>query len=313
MEDQDRDIKKIDKSIRGLFTLLRTILETNEKRNLKITRKRNPILSRLDKYVKIYEKTKIEDHINHFERIYESNHINIMKGPDRDAWIKNNNIMIQSSPDAKIYLSGIYNTSCKLKTDIENSFRGLPDIGDSLELKFSTAFLLHLYRIFYEISDSESDQKILSGYISKLEKNAGVKKSKKAGGGAFDGVMDMATGFMEKMGIKLPKGQKMPDLGQLMNDPRANSVFKQVKECNNIQDLLGKVMGGLGGMGASAGNNNSNLDGLEGGEIGGTDFVEGTEFVEGGDEFVGNDAGGDEFVGEGDEFVEGGDEFVGTE
>ena len=49
MEDQDRDIKKIDKSIRGLFTLLRTILETNDKRNLKISRKRNPILLRLGK------------------------------------------------------------------------------------------------------------------------------------------------------------------------------------------------------------------------------------------------------------------------
>ncbi len=268
MDQQPQDLDNFDESLIGLFTLLKTVIKTNEKHKLNLSSRKNPIMSRLEKYIKIYDRTEPEEHLWYFQKLFNQNRPAILRGPERDNWIKNGNIILHFGEeikipirDAKVHLSIIYNTSIKLRDEMEEALDGLPDVEQSHELMYPTILLLHLYRIFKEICESDEDKSKMSGYIKDLENEAGIKKSKRSNNNNDDdnglsGLMGMATGLMEQMGMKLPEGQKLPSGNELtsaisgvMQNPQAKSflgdMMKDMQECNNFGDVVGKLLNKL--------------------------------------------------------------------
>lgn len=266
--DQIQDLEEFDKNLISLFTLIKTIIKTHEKNNLNLSSRENPIMSRLERYIKIYDRTDPEEHIFYFQKIFDHNRSGILRGPDRDQWINSGNIIIHFGEEtgnpvrnAKIHLSLIYKTSIKLRNDMEEALEGLPDVEQSKELLYPTLLLLHLYRIFRDISVSNEDKSRLTEYIRKLEKETGSKPTSKttsseSGDTSLDGLMNMATGFMEQMGMKLPDGHQLPSGSELtaafngiIQNPQTKSfigdMMKDMQQSNNIGDVVGKLINKL--------------------------------------------------------------------
>lgn len=309
MESLELDLTNFDRSFNDLLILLKTIIKTYEKRNLKLTTRKNPIMTRLENYITIYDKTEPEEHVRYFKKIYRNNKTPILRGPGRDNWLLNNNVTTQFGEEVgarnniKIHFSTIYNSCCKMRDEIEEGLDGLPGADQAQELTYPSEFLLHLYRIFYELAESEKDKERLGEHVKTLEGEVGVSQ-KRGGSSSSDplgGLMNVATDLMKQMGIKIPEGQKLPSseefssmLGNVVNNPQTKSMFgevmKEMQGCDNIGDMAAKLIGNLGGNPAAAKTMQENLAKVTGGD----------PFAEGGDDFV---EGGDPFA-DGDEFVE---------
>jgi hypothetical protein len=276
MSSDLKDLVEFDRSLNDLFTLMKEILKTHEKQRLNLSSKKNPFSHRLNKYIKIYEITEPEEHIWYFSKLYSSNRTGILRGPDRDGWLKNGKIVIHYGEevgrcikDAQIHLSVIYNTSCTIRDDTTEMLKGLPNTSQSEELTYPKKFLLYLYRIFNEVCDSEEDQSKIADYIYDLEEDTGIKKSKKRR--SNDSLLDTATELMEQFGFKIPKDQ-LPSSEELsgklkgaMNNPEISSVFgnimKEVQGCDNVGDMIAKVVGSLGSSGTIDETTANNLKG----------------------------------------------------
>ena len=278
-----KDVTEFDRNLSDLFASCKKIVKTNEKHNLKLSSNRNPILSGLERYVKVYDRTDPEEHVFPFNQIYENNTRSILRGPHRDGWISTGSIIIKFSEKTKIHLSVIYNISCKLRDDIRENSRGLPNSNQAKELIYPDEILLNLYRIFYELTESEEDQTKLSEHIKELEDITGSKKSKSKSSDddGFGGLIETATGMMEQFGIKLPDGQKLPSSQEVseqlkgaMSNPQISSMFgnmmKEMQGCNNIGDVVGKALGQLNGSGIDT----SALGNMLGGSQGPTQSVQ---------------------------------------
>lgn len=263
MESLLTDIEKFDESLSSLLSLLKKIIKCNESRNLKLSSQRNPILSRLENYIKTYDKTEPEDHLWYIRKIYENNKPAILRGPGRDNWIKNGNLIIQFGEDVgqntniKIHLSSIYGTACKLHDDTESSLKGLPNADQSEELTYPSLILLHLYKLFHEIADKKEEKEKIVQYVSDLSSASGIKSSNKKSNDPLGGLLGTVTDLMGQMGVKLPEGQKMPSqeemgkmLGNMMNNPQTKSmlgnVMQEMKECKSIGDVVNKLVNNLG-------------------------------------------------------------------
>jgi hypothetical protein len=315
-----KDLTIFDKNLTGLFKVLKAVINTHEKYNLKLSTRANPILVRLEKYIKAHEKTEPDCHVWYFRQIYDKNRVAILRGPDADSWLIDGKIIIQYGSDVgirndiKIHLSAIYSTACTLKDKFEKEMTSLPSSDTSDELVFPSICMLHLYRIFYEIIDKDDEKERIKEYISELEGETGIKSSKStksssSGKGksedGFGSIIDMATGFMEQMGVKLPEGQKLPSqdeimksFGQMMNNPTTKNMIGSVMneiQGGNIKDVLGNLGKTLGSIDPGTANIiNQNIEAATG-----EDTDQGYEEDVGAyDEYDGDFADGDEFLDE---------------
>ncbi len=309
MDSEIKDLTEFDNTIRGLFNLSKNVIKTHEKHNLNLSSRQNPILTRLERYIKFYDRTDAEEHTWYFIQVYSKNRSAILRGPDNDRWLREGSVTIHFGEEvnrpirnAMLHLSIIYNTSCKVRDDTQDHLDGLPDVDQNVELIYPDLYLLYLYSIFYELSDSEDDKKKLGGYIGDLEKVTGKKNSKRNTSSkpaeGLDGMLNAATGMMEQFGIKMPEGQKMPsgsDLTNVLNNalqnPQTKSMFgnmvKDLQECNNVGDLVGKLVGNLGSIDPSMKETlQKNFGMATGGE--GSEGSEGTEGMEPGMEGEGD-------------------------
>ena len=274
-------MNKFDENFSALLNLSKSIIQMQDSLKLKLSSGKNPILTRLEKYIKTYDRTESKDHHWHFLKIYKENKPAILRGPERVGWIKDKGIVIQygedvgAANDIKIYVSVIYAMACKIKETVAANLKGLPDVDQNQEISFPDEYLLYLYGIFHEITESEEEQSKLAEHIKTLEGMVGnrmsgaSKKSRSAASSSSSGSSDqqgndpisgILGGLMDQMGIKLPEGQKLPTqnditgmLGTVMNNPQTKNmlgkVMQEMKECNNVGDIFKKVMGNLGGIG----------------------------------------------------------------
>jgi len=262
---EEKDLSVFDKNVIDLFDLCKEILKTKEKR--KLFDRKNPFVTRLERYIKIYNKTEPNEHIGYFEKIYKNNKRFILLGPQRDSWLSESEIIITYGEEAnikteiKVHLSAIYGTALELRKEIREELEGLPDSSDTTETTFPSKFSLFLYRIFREISESEVETKKLTTHIENLESEFGIRNSN--GNDPLSGLFDMTSNMMEQMtGNKISK-DKMPgknDIGQMfntmLNDPKTKSmignVMQGLQNSENIGDMATKLVGALGsgeGMG----------------------------------------------------------------
>lgn len=271
--DTGMDLSEFDKNVMDMFDLCKKILKTSDDRN--VFKKKNLILSRLESYIKTYNKTDPEDHVKYFDNMFRNNRRMIMLGPQRDGWLKDGDIIITYGEDVglktniKFHVSGIYFTACKIQTEIEEETEGLPGVSKP-ETIYPKEYLLQLYRIFHSLTESKTNKSKLTKHIETLESEIGIRKksSTTKGDDPLAGLFNMASGMAEQLtGQKIPK-DKMPGkqdfskmLGDVINNPQTKSMLgnmmQEMQNADNIGDIVGKLMGSLGGMG---GNNTENTN-----------------------------------------------------
>jgi hypothetical protein len=265
---EDRDLSRFDENVIKLLEICEKILKVSDKRKISISDRKNPFLTRLEKYRKTYSKTEPDEHVGYFETIYNKNKKFILLGPQRDNWLLDGNIIISYGEecglktDIKLHLSAIYNTGCKIRDEVREEIEGLPNATDTSEIGYPATFILLIYRIFREVATSENDKNKLSSHIEKLEGEAGIRSS--SGGNELSGLFDMAANMAEQVsGSKIPR-DKMPGkndfgkmLGNLVNDPKTKSllggVMEKFKNTENIGDVVKTLVDGVGGIDGGAG------------------------------------------------------------
>jgi len=265
--EEEKDLSNFDRNVMSFFDTCKDILKVDDKRKLKLTDRKNPFLSRLEKYMKTYRKTEPTEHFGYFENIYTKNKRFILLGPQRDVWLTDNDIIISYGEeinlktDMKVHVSNIYQTSCKIRNEIRDELEGLPDASDTPETFLPNKFILSLYRIFAEIPESENERTKLQTHIENLESDAGIRSKKDD---SLSGMFDMASNFAEQLtGKKLSKDQ-MPGqqdigkmMGNLINDPKTKSmlgnVMQQFQNTENIGEIATKLVGSLGKGGEGLG------------------------------------------------------------
>lgn len=255
--------KTVHYNLKKLFDILTKVMNHNEKVFPKLLDSPNPIMCYLKKYVKVYEidiKTYqddgLEDHIAYLDKIYQSCRSDILKGYSNDKWLRTGNINIQfgegsdrAPKDVRIMLSAIYNTACKLKDLAEKRLDGLPEeeYQNAHELLYPSIILLHLYRIFRDISPNDS--KILSNIVADLESDLGITPPDKSTDRSTDkstegvkanditsgltGFFSIAKDIMKNFGLEgnLPTETEFTQtVNSLMTNPTTlntiNKVFK---------------------------------------------------------------------------------------
>lgn len=260
--EEERDLSEFDANVMKLFEVCEKILKISEKRKMSLSNKKNPFLSRLEKYKKTYSKTEPEEHVVYFQNIYDKNKKFILLGPQRDSWLLDGNIIVAYGQDCgmktdiELHMSSIYRTSCKVRDEVREEIEGLPNATDTSEIGYPLEFILLIYRIFREVVTSETDKKKLSTHVDKLESEAGIRSS--SGGNELSGLFDMASNLAEQVsGNKIPR-DKMPGkndfgkmLGNLVNDPKTKSllggVMENFKNTENIGDVVKTLIDGVGG------------------------------------------------------------------
>jgi hypothetical protein len=263
---EEKDLSEFDKNVMNLFDVCKNIMNSQEKRSISSSRK-NPILSRLEKYEKTYSKTDPEEHVNYFEKIYTDNKRFILLGPQRNSWLLDGNIIISFGQECnlkteiKLYLSGIYSTAIKLRQEIKEESKGLPNISMGPEMDYPDDFMFFLYQIFKEVATVESEKSKLDTHIESLS-----GQIKTGNNDALAGLFDMASGMAEKVsGKKIPK-DKMPgknDIGKMfssvMDNPQTKTMLgnmmQEFQNSNNMGEMFTKMVGSLGAM---AGEQSSN-------------------------------------------------------
>lgn len=258
--EKEMDMSIFDKNVMEMFDLCKDILKADERRQLKALSKGSPFLNHLNKYINIYSKTEPTEHVEYFQKVYTENKRHILLGPQREGWLSESDIVIgygqhlNVKTEAKVHLSAIYKKACKMRDEIKEEIEGLPETSSNVELEYPSRFLLFLYHIFHEITESEVEKSKLATHIETLENNTGIRSNK---GDDFSNLFDMAAGMVEQVsGSKIPR-DKMPGktditkmFGDMMNDPKTKNmigdVMKSFQNADGINDIATKVVGFLG-------------------------------------------------------------------
>ena len=267
-EEKEKDLSGFDKSVMELFDICKSILKVSDKRNLSLSDRKNPYLNRLEKYMKTYSKTDPSEHVVYFSKIYSNNKRFILLGPQRDNWLSEGGIIISYGEDCglktemKLHLTGIYSIALKLREELREEMeelQGLPETKNSDNCEYPIAFLLSLYRIFFEITTSDTEKEKLSTHIETMEGQIKVKSSN-SGSNAdpLSGMLDMVSNMAEQVsGNKIPK-DKLPGKGDfskmissVIDNPKTKSMLgnmmQEFQKTNNIGEMVTKLVGSLSG------------------------------------------------------------------
>lgn len=259
MEPVTRDLSGFDKHVMNLFKICKKILTSQDSRSL--SNRKNPLLVRLEKYEKTYTKTDPEEHVGYFERVYTDNKRFILLGPQRDSWLTDGGIVITFGEECgvkteiKFYMSSIYNAALKLRDELTEESKGLPNLTVTSEQYYPDDFMLEMYHIFRELATAESEIGKLDVHLEEL---GGATSSKS--NDPLSSLFDMASGMAEQVsGQKIPK-DKMPAkndigkmLGSVMENPQTKSMLgnmmQEFQNSGNLGEMFTKMVGGLGAMG----------------------------------------------------------------
>lgn len=245
----------LKENVDALMKQLKEVLVENESK--KLVKSRNPILVSLNKYIKVLEQTRPEEHREYFLKVYKRYRIAILANKN-DRWLKRNSVkVVYGDSKIRIMLSAIYNIACNLAEAEEERLDGLPDDAyeECLNLIRKDVILLHLYRVLKEFAPEE-DQEKLAGNVSYYEDLVGLEVSKptkssdtpKNPMGAIGDLLNGLVSGLNKTAKENNVGQdEIPDLGKVLNDAMNNDAIKNV-----FQDLVGKLSdGSLGGEGGN--------------------------------------------------------------
>ena len=187
-----------------------------------------------------------------------------------DSWLTRNAVIFnfgegfKDIKGVKLMVTGIYRKACRLRDSaneaIEEQCGGLKgddkedmklQIEESYpELYYPDAYLLRLYELLSISIESPTYKKKLESRITFFRKELGLEETKPKTG--LNNMLNMVSGLMNNMGIKLPDGMELPDESKIMstvnnmmnNEGTQNMIgnfFKEMQGCNSIKDVLSTV------------------------------------------------------------------------
>lgn len=238
----------------ALMKQLKTVLVEKEK--TKLLKGKNPILVSLNKYNKVLEQTRPEEHKEYFLKVYKRYRIPILANKN-DRWLRRNQVkVVYGDSKIRIMLSAIYNIACNLADEEEKRLEGLTDDAyeDCVNLIRKDIILLHLYRVFKEFAP-EADQEKLTDNIAYYEDLVGLEVSKPAKSGApapatnpmgaiGDLLNNLVSGLNKTAQENNVSPDEIPDIGKVVNDALNNDAIKGA-----FQSLMGKLSDGSLGSG----------------------------------------------------------------
>lgn len=237
----------------ALMKQLKTVLVEKEK--TKLLKGKNPILVSLNKYNRVLEQTRPEEHKAYFLKVYKRYRIPILANKN-DRWLKRNQVkVVYGDSKIRIMLSAIYNIACNLADEEEKRLEGLTDDAyeDCVNLIRKDIILLHLYRVFKEFAP-ETDQDKLTDNIAYYEDLVGLEVSKpvKSGtstpanpmGAIGDLLNNLVSGLNKTAQDNNVSPDEIPDIGKVVNDALNNDAIKGA-----FQSLMGKLSDGSLGSG----------------------------------------------------------------
>lgn len=244
----------LKENVDALMKQLKTVLVEKEK--TKLLKGKNPILVSLNKYNKVLEQTRPEEHKAYFLKVYKRYRIPILANKN-DRWLKRNQVkIVYGDSKIRIMLSAIYNIACNLADDEEKRLEGLTDDAyeDCVNLIRKDIILLHLYRVFKEFAPEE-DQEKLANNIAYYEDLVGLEVSKPVNsrttapttnpmGAIGDLLNNLVSGLNKTAQENNVSPDEIPDIGKVVNDALNNDAIKGA-----FQSLMGKLSDGSLGSG----------------------------------------------------------------
>lgn len=224
----------------------------------------------LNRYLTIYNSMIPEEHYQYFEMLFGRRRSEILNTLQDRNWLRGTKTIIQfgeglnagkdleqKRKQVKIMLSDIFTIAYGLQETAEQSIEELGrEFSDgSKDLIRPSILLLHLMRIFYYLNEG-SDKEQLGRIVTQLEDELGVVKKSVAGGekkslpfetSGLSGLVSLATGLMEKMGMKAPEGMKVPSEQQISD--AVTGIFTNEGTQSAIQGIFSSL-GGSDGIGS---------------------------------------------------------------
>lgn len=242
-----------NKELRSLFKVLREVLEARSSKSGKPDTE-NPLYNSLYKYVKLYDKTKPDEHFDYFIEIYKSYRDAILVGGDK--WLLNNNINIRwgegviANSKIVVFLTNIYRNATTLKEDTEKDLNREHNkliFQQRRELILPEAILLHLYRIFNVLIENDKEQ--LGKIIDGLEISLQIKPADTPiSGEALTPMIESVKGLLGKTGLlppemsdALPTSQAANMIGNMVN--AINGIFKD----ESSKEAIGGIFNAMNG------------------------------------------------------------------
>lgn len=249
---QDYMKRMFDMEIRQLFNELEDTITTKYKNN-----NNRQEYNFLMKYKTIYNNMEPEDHYIYFDKLYDRYKTDILNSVKDDRWLINGRVSIQyldgvSLPAEKeekvkqvrIMLSEIYKMAVDIQRETDKMLESLGneflDEKGKKDLIRPQLILLRLARIFYHLQSDDGEEKGRVGLVvTDLEMELGIKertvgsepwKNVVAVSGPIKGLFDMATGFMNKLGIA-PPNAKIPseqDFSNIVNNIFNNEITQKL-------------------------------------------------------------------------------------
>jgi hypothetical protein len=193
VEGEEETNPKLKKEMEALVKQLQKVLKAHEAKKLIPTSKPSPVAVYLNRYAQALELTHSHEHVDYFLKIYNKYRLAILSNKS-DKWIRTGSIKIRFGEDDEeefprkktskksrkicIMLSSIYNTAHRLRSQAEERLEGMPEEewNNCVDLIWCETILLHLYRIFREITPSKDHEKI-DTIIKAIEADLGVAKA----------------------------------------------------------------------------------------------------------------------------------------
>jgi hypothetical protein len=265
--DLEQKKKVFDIEFRELIKLSKEII--NNKYGVTIELGTNcPELTCIDNYMIAYNKMDAGEHYRYFESLYGRNRKAILTCLEDDHnWAQYGKIVVQFGEGLKVTderalerrkmmkidISAIYLMACDLKSHDDKNLAGIDEkfTDETVDKHRPELLLLHVIRIFYFLNDGV-DKPLLLAIVNKIEEKIFGKKKTEIpvvetnnnnnnATGGIAGLFSIATGMMEKMGIKPPQNMKPPteqEMGQVINN-----VFNNPNTVNAIQGLVSSLNG----------------------------------------------------------------------
>lgn len=259
-----------------LFDCLTKTLEIYESHKTRETA--NILLTHLEKFKRTYElsacnpdvcPTFPKNFLAYFREVFEENQDEILRGHDHTEWLTEKGVVIQYGKeliadrskskkvrDIKIHLSAIYNTSIRLKDDMEEKLKSASaeEYSKHIELIFPDIIRLHLYRIFAKaVVDPEKVKRLveiemsIKKEIGKEDPNveeakygdekarARAEKIKSIPGSALGGAGGMAGEDIRKA---MGRFFAMPGISSTIT-----GMMEKAKTATNPTELIGEFIG----------------------------------------------------------------------
>jgi hypothetical protein len=202
----------------------------------------NPIVPKMNKFVKIIEKLDYEEKKGIFiSCLFEPHKRHIMSKDFDHSWMDDAKIEliipnIKNPKDRMVMCSTIYKKCVKLKIDVEKSLEGLLNatIDDKEELNYPDIFCLHYYRMLYQIITTTKEANKVKEKLKNIESELGITENKEVNITANP--MASINGLMNGTG-----GNMGQQIGNLISGltPALSNMVKQNPDGTSKLDFQG--------------------------------------------------------------------------